>query len=386
MLYYSPKHSTTTSGSVVPSPISKIPLSSTSSSASSRPSSQMSGKMFPSSTPVAGSNTTTRKSSSPTTNGGNLQTQVAGSEMRPGSYAAPPNTIGLPSVPSPLPSSSSTSSSKSQNSKIQQPGSGIPKLNLSHNGKKSPIQQRVQQAPPPPLKLRQETMSNVTTNNGLLSTIEQAAHSDEEPTSPPALPPCLPTGTMFPSTTKETMSTPPRTSRSSAPSRVPLASRETTASPQPNYENISTPVSKQSSVGLGFTTGIPKLGSPIGYNKSEPTVTGLKRNLQNTQSDRISTAQFVATSKRDISSNNSIPAKKAYLHHSGNQARSPSPKVTSTTTNSARLNSPVSSNPRMQSTNSPAMHSNSGIPINKAAPSIGAKNPSLTSSRIPMPK
>ena len=110
--YYSPKNSTTASGSAAPSPVSKIPLSSTSSSASSRPSSQMSGKIFSSALPVAGSNIANRKASSPALNGGNLQGQVAGSEMRPGSYAAPPNTIGLPSVPSPLPSSSSTSSSK----------------------------------------------------------------------------------------------------------------------------------------------------------------------------------------------------------------------------------------------------------------------------------
>merc|ERR1719361_385703 len=70
----SPKHSTATSStSAAPSPVSKIPLSSTSSSASSRPSSQMSGKMFPSSIPAVGSSLVTRKSSSPSNaNTGNI--------------------------------------------------------------------------------------------------------------------------------------------------------------------------------------------------------------------------------------------------------------------------------------------------------------------------
>ena len=136
---------------------------------------------------------------------------------------------------------------------------------------KSPTQQRAQQAPPPPLKLRQDNNSNITTNNGLLSTIEQAAHSDEEPSSPPALPPSHHAGTMFPATTRPGVAS-PRSSKISAPSRVPLASRAITASPQPNYENISTPVSRQSSVGIGYATGIPKLGSPMGNNKSEEIV------------------------------------------------------------------------------------------------------------------
>ena len=244
----------------------------------------MSGKMFPSTIPTVGNNLVTRKTSSPSNaNTGSIQNQLAGSEVRPGSYAAPPNTLGLPTTPSPLPStSSSTSSSKSQASKIQQPISGIPKINMSTNGVKSPIPQQLRgQVLPPPLKLKQESISNITNNNGLLSTIEQAAHSDEEPTSPPALPSSSAKETMFPVTSRSIISTPQRTSGIPvAPSsRVSIPSRSGTASPQPNYENVSTPTTKLS-VGSGYGTGIPRLGSPLGQNRLE-SASGLKSNLQN---------------------------------------------------------------------------------------------------------
>ena len=382
MFYFSPKSSVIGQGSAVSSPVSKIPLSSTSSSASSRPSSQMSGKVIPSGIPSAGSNLSGRKTSSPGQNGSNLQHQAAGSEVRPGSFAAPPNTVGLPSVPSPLPSSSSTSSSKSQNSKILNTSSGIPRLNNTSNGIKSPSQQRSQHMPPPPLKLRHDNNSNITPNNGLLSTIEQAAHSDEEPSSPPALPPSHHGGTKFPATTRIGM-TSPNALRGSGPSRVPLPARATTASPQPNYENISTPVSRTGGVGQGYTTGIPKLGSPS--NKLEQT-TNLKGSLQTSQGDRISTAQFVATSKRESTLNSSISVKKSSIPTSSLQTKSPSPMLSSSAIPSARVASPLASNQRSSSTTSPTGYSNNGMAVPKTSLPMSTKNNSISNSRIPLPK
>jgi len=348
----------------------------------------MSGKIFPSSIPAVGSSVITRKSSSPSNaNTGNIQNQVSGSEVRPGSYAAPPNTIGLPTTPSPLPStSSSTSSSKSQASKVQQPISGIPKINMSTNGLKSPIPQQLRgQAPPPPLKLKQESISNITNNNGLLSTIEQAAHSDEEPTSPPALPSSSTKETMFPATSRSIISSPQRTSGIPvAPSsRVSIPSRSGTASPQPNYENVSTPTTKLSA-GAGHSPGISKLGSPLGQNRLESNV-GFKSNLQNPNGDRISTAQFVASNKRDIASNHSFGAKKSYLPQAADYARFPSPKVSSAAINSSYKNPPSSSTPRLQATNPTVLNSTSSTPTNIVSP-VGVRNTAIISSRIPMPK
>ena len=345
----------------------------------------MSGKVLASGIPTAGSNIATRKTSSPGQNGINLQNQVAGSEVRPGSFAAPPNTIGLPSVPSPLPSSSSTSSSKSQNSKIlNTASSGIPKLNHSSNGIKSPSPQRSQQLPPPPLKLRQDSNSNITTNNGLLSTIEQAAHSDEEPSSPPALPPSHHGGTKFPATTRVSMPS-SNNFRATTQSRMPMPLRATTASPQPNYENISTPVSRPSGVGQAYNTGIPKLGSPLSNNKSEPTPS-FKGGLQNSQGDRISTAQFVATSKRESTLNSSIPAKKSSIPTSSLQARSPSPMLSSSAIPSARVASPLSSNQRSSSTTNQSSYSNNGINAHKTSLPTPNKSITMSNSRIPVPK
>ena len=380
--FYSPKNSVIGTGSAVPSPVSKIPLSSTSSSASSRPSSQMSGKVMTSGIPTAGNTSSIRKTSSPGQNGNNLQHQAAGSEVRPGSFAAPPNTVGLPSVPSPLPSSSSTSSSKSQNSKVLNASSGIPRLNNTSNGLKSPSPQRSHQTVPPPLKLRQDNNSNITPNNGLLSTIEQAAHSDEEPASPPALPPSHHGGTKFPATTRVGM-TSPNALRASVQSRVPLPSRTGTTSPQPNYENISTPMSRPGTAGQSHTSGIPKFGSPI--NKSEQT-TSFKGSVQTSQGDRISTAQFVASSKRESTLNSSIPAKKSSIPTTSLQARSSSPMLSSSTNPSARVTSPLSFNQRSNSTMSSATYSNNGVAAHKSSLPLSTKSNSLSSSRIPVPK
>ena len=346
----------------------------------------MSGKTFSSAIPVPGHAIANRKTSSPAQNGGSLQSQAAGSEIRPGSYAAPPNTIGLPSVPSPLPSSSSTSSSKSQNSKISQnQGSSIPMLTNQTNGIKSPVgRQHIPQVqPPPPLKLRQDSNSNLMTTNGLLSTIEQAAHSDEEPTSPPALPPSHLVGTMFPATTREAVSSP---RGPGAPSNIPLSSRPSTASPQPNYENISAPVSRQGNNGHGFATGIPKVTSPIPNKDGDTARANFKGVKHGTPSDRISTAQLVATSRRgETLSNQSslVPLKKTSLPQTSFQGRSPSPKFTASNHISSRITSPLSSNPKLDS---PTSHSNGGIPVHKTSLPILSKNASLNSSRIPLPK
>ena len=77
-----------------------------------------------------------------------------GREHRPNSFAGPPNTVGLP-VASPVPTSDSSCGSKSV--LPHSAGSKLPKLTLSSNYQESP---------------------------GLLSTISQAAISDDE--SPPA--------------------------------------------------------------------------------------------------------------------------------------------------------------------------------------------------------
>ena len=127
--------------------------------------------------------------------------------------------------------------------------------------------------------------------------------------------------------------------------------------------------------------------SPLGNKTSERTANNFKETTQNIKSDRISTAQFVATSKRDTLSNNSNIAKKTSLPQSLIQARSPSPKLISSTLNSTRITSPSPSYQKSYSSKSPASFSNGGIPVHKTSLPIATKNVSTTSSsRIPLPK
>merc|ERR1719510_2601622 len=104
----------------------------------------------------------------------------------------------------------------------------------------------------------------------------------------------------------------------------------------------------------------------MGQNRLE-SASGLKSNLQNPNGDRISTAQFVASNKRDISSNNSFGGKKSYLPQAADHARSPSPKVSPAAINSSYKNSPPSSTPRLQATNPSVLKS--------STPRLQATNP-----------
>jgi hypothetical protein len=165
-----------------------------------------------------------------------LTANIAGTEMRPSSYAGPHHTIGLP-VMSPNARLNTTLPTASATSTLERP---------RNVDKKSP--------PPaiPVLNLRPK-------NNGLLSTIEQAAMSDEEPGSPvsvkempPQLPPAI-------------VSSPNNGSRIPTPSMI-----------QPNYENLAGGrLSTDSPVGLTMI--------PVPKKSSLP-------------SDRLSTANFVANS------------------------------------------------------------------------------------------
>jgi Leucine-rich repeat (LRR) protein len=196
-----------------------------------------------------------------------LISNVAGSEMRPSSYAGPHNTVGLP-VLSPairmnttLPTSSATStlerpptsglrppSSTQLSSKLRRPSLDSSLMSLQPAGG-PPLKKSPPPAVPLLLNLRPK-------NNGLLTTIEQAALSDEEPGSPVQV-------------------TPQQQQRPSSvqggSSRIP------TPNSQPNYENVTN--RKISDSPINSSTMIPMLAKKT----SLPT-------------DRLSTANFVATS------------------------------------------------------------------------------------------
>lgn len=214
-----------------------------------------------------------------------LASNLAGSELRPSSYAGPPNTLGLPMSSPPggssglnqtLPMTSSTlpkqeddhlqAARRASTTGIRPPPSQIPKLAAD---RRASIGTPPRSTPPPP-----------PPSNGLLTTIEKAAHSDEEPTSPAIL--ARPSSAMS----------------SSKGSRIPSLSSTPTPQgnkPQPNYENV---VAKGDVV-----SGIPP-----------PRV--LMSPSRMPSGDRISTAQFVA--KQAMSK---IPAKT-----NGNSSiRSPNP-------------------------------------------------------------
>ena len=142
---------------------------------------------------------------------------IAGTEMRPSSYAGPHHTIGLPVM--------------SPSSRLNQT------LPMSNNSTlERPPRQPLKKSPPPAIPV----LNLRPKNNGLLTTIEQAAMSDEEPGSP----------------TIE--------SSQGSTSRIP------TPSIQPNYENVTRP-----------SESSPSSLIPVPKKNSLPN-------------DRLSTANFVA--------------------------------------------------------------------------------------------
>lgn len=145
-----------------------------------------------------------------------LINNIAGSEMRPSSYAGPHHTIGLPVM----------SPSARMNTTLPLPSSNTSTLERTPAKNKSP--------PPaiPVLNMR-------PANNGLLTTIEQAAMSDEEPTTPVEKKP---------------------------PSRIPTPLH--ISNNQPNYENVNR------------------------LNNESPSMIPIPKKT----SDRISTANFVVNS------------------------------------------------------------------------------------------
>ena len=114
--------------------------------------------------------------------------------------------------------------------------------------------------------------------------------------------------------------------------------------------------------------------------------TNLKGSVQTSQGDRISTAQLVATSKRESTFNSSISAKKSSIPTSSLQTRSPSPMLSSSAIPSARVASPLASNQRSSSTTSPTGYSNNGMTVHKTSLPMSTKNNSISNSRIPLPK
>ena len=148
-----------------------------------------------------------------------LMNNIAGSEMRPSSYAGPHHTIGLPVM----------SPSARMNTTLPLPSSNTSTLERTPAKNKSP--------PPavPVLNLR-------PANNGLLTTIEQAAMSDEEPTTP--------------------------VEKKPPSSRIPTPLHQMSINNQPNYENVNR------------------------LNNESPSMIPIPKKT----SDRISTANFVVNS------------------------------------------------------------------------------------------
>ena len=204
---------------------------------------------------------------------------VAGSEMRPSSYAGPQNTIGLP-VLSPT-SRLNTTLPTSTTSTLERGSSGIRPPSQLRN---QPLQQQQQQEPlqqpqqhqlpsqPPPALLKKSPppavpMLNLRPQiNGLLTTIEQAAMSDEEPGSPVAL------------NLNESLIMRPA---SSLGSRIPTPNLMNNINQQhhnqPNYENVVNNKLRE---------------SPINSMIPVASAANKKTSLPN---DRISTANFVAS-------------------------------------------------------------------------------------------
>ena len=200
---------------------------------------------------------------------------VAGSEMRPSSYAGPQNTIGLP-VMSPatrlnttLPTSTTSTLERPSGlrppNQIRNKADGPQQLPQQSQPKQQqqqhqPQQQQLLKKSPPPaipmLKLRPQ-------NNGLLTTIEQAAMSDEEPSSPINLNESMRPG-------------------SSLGSRIPTPNTSFNNMQQPNYENVVNTKLRE---------------SPSLINSMIP-IASKKTSLPN---DRISTANFVQTPIRKAS-------------------------------------------------------------------------------------
>merc|ERR1712083_1220309 len=140
--------------------------------------------------------------------------------MRPSSYAGPHHTIGLP-VLSPTSRLNQTLPTSSANSTLERP------MRKQEQSKKSDLSTKLlnQKSPPPAVPI----LNLRPKNNGLLTTIEQAAMSDEEPSSPTI------------SVSGQGFETPPiHAFRGS--SRIPTPKTSQTSSStnnQPNYENVA---------------------------------------------------------------------------------------------------------------------------------------------------
>ena len=205
---------------------------------------------------------------------------VAGSEMRPSSYAGPQNTIGLP-VLSPT-SRLNTTLPTSTTSTLERGSSGIrPPSQLRNQPpqqqqqQQEPQQPQQQQSQPPPVLLKKSPppaipMLNLRPQiNGLLTTIEQAAMSDEEPGSPVSTLNLNESLIMRPA--------------SSLGSRIPTPNLMNNINQhhhhnQPNYENVVNNKLRES--------------SPINSMIPVASAANKKTSLPN---DRISTANFVAS-------------------------------------------------------------------------------------------
>lgn len=159
----------------IPGPAS-IGQSSSGSSSGSRPSSQQS-HVYPSPSPRPSSQL--GYASTPQSRIPQPPTSVPGRENRPNSFAGPPNTVGLP------PPSHNTPGLPTPTT-IPKNTTNIPHLKqpASPNPMSSPISSTPNRYPSKLPRLNSDSISSYGESNGLLSTISQAAISDDE--SPPA--------------------------------------------------------------------------------------------------------------------------------------------------------------------------------------------------------
>ena len=177
---------------------------------------------------------------------------IAGSEMRPSSYAGPQNTIGLPVMSPAAASNVLNTTLPTATSTLERPSGIRPPSQIPSKLRKASFDTAattppIKKSPPPVPKI---SSSSRPKNNGLLSTIEQAAMSDEETSMPstPMRPPSVQGGG----------------------SRIPTPNMN-----QPNYENVA------------------KISD--GSNRSSPSIVGSMIPMAKKSADRLSTANFVAT-------------------------------------------------------------------------------------------
>ncbi len=228
---------------------------SSSSGSDSRPGSQQSLVNPTSSRPAS------QLSAAPTAS--RLPSTIPGRDVRPGSYAGPPNTVGLPAVP--LPSAADPLSGV-----LSPPGSVPTTPQIRHHS--VPGQGRY-----PSSKLPRLSPSSVSGypepegGGGLLSTISQAALSDDE--SPPA----SHVSNSLPKFNTASLARPPATAR------IPQLQ-------QPNYENVEAPLKAklrppsnasptlsppQPADHLGPVSSVPRPERPAGIVGASPVLFGI---------------------------------------------------------------------------------------------------------------